>query len=92
MTWTQYNPEIFWEEFKPARSMRVRKQIWDAELNKFVPVTFVRFYLRGDSRDRAREYHFETYGEAQYLGAWWWDDSSIWLRESLATFWTLKNP
>jgi hypothetical protein len=93
MTWTQYNPDQFWEEVQPSRTMRVRKQIWNDEKQEFQPMTFIRFFYV-DSREKlhkAREYHHEQYGAPSYLGAWWADDHSVWLRESLATFWMLKN-
>jgi hypothetical protein len=93
MTWTQYNPGQFWEEFQPSRTMRVRKQIWNDEKQEFQPMTFIRFFYvdLGEKLHKAREYHREQYGAPSYLGAWWTDDHSIWLRESLATFWMLKN-
>jgi len=84
--------DVIWQEFTPARTARVRKQIWDNDKREFVVVHFVRvFTLTRRDLDQAREWHRENYGAPVYLGHWWHDDHSIWLRESLATFWLLAH-
>lgn len=92
MTWSQYDPDI-WEEIKQARTLQVRKRIWDQEQQQFLEVRFVRVFVHERSElDKAVEHHRRDHGEPQYQGAWWHDDRSIWLRESLATWWLLKTP
>lgn len=92
MPWQQHNPEIIWQEIGVSRTQQVRKQIWHAQDQQFQEVCFVRVYIASrqdleDACDQLRHDH----GPPRYQGAWWHDDRSIWLRESLATWWLLKN-
>jgi hypothetical protein len=92
MTWSQYDPDI-WEAINQARTLQVRKRIWDQEQQQFLEVHFVRVFVNERSElNTAIEQHRRDHGEPQYQGAWWHDDRSIWLRESLATWWLLKTP
>jgi hypothetical protein len=86
MTWT------YWEEIKPSRTLSVRKRIWDHQRREFLEVRFVRVFISNDVElRRAIDDHRRDHGDPQYQGAWWHDGCSIWLRESLATFWLLKT-
>lgn len=90
MTWQQIFTEI--ELQSPTLLQRVKKQVWNEQKTQFLPVEFVRiFTLTSGDRSEACEWHRTNYGEPRYLGAWWHDDRSIWLREDLATFWLLKT-
>lgn len=86
--YTQYDPNPL--EFK--RTTKVTKMIWDESEQRFAPVVFIRIFFDSKTQlEDAIEYHKTTYGESEYQGSWWQDNTSIWLRESLATFWLLKN-
>jgi len=92
MGWQQYNPEVIWEEINVTRSQQVRKRIWDEEDQMFREVRFVRVFISNRTdRERVVQEYQRDHGEPQYQGTWWHDDHSIWLHESLATWWFLKN-
>lgn len=92
MGWQQLNSEMIWQDLEVSRTLQVRKRIWDPADQAFREVRFVRVFI--DNRtdhERAIQEHRRDHGEPCYQGAWWHDDRSIWLRESLATWWLLKN-
>lgn len=92
MGWQQYHHMIY-DDVVPARTQQVRKQVWDPDEQEFREVRFVRVFMGSrQDLDKARDHHRQNYGEPRYQGSWWHDDHSIWLRESLATWWLLKTP
>lgn len=93
MSWMQFRDlDLDYEPVRGASTAQVRKRIWDQEQQQFLEVRFTRVFINVRSElERAIDQHREEHGAPQYQGAWWHDDRSIWLRESLATFWLLKN-
>lgn len=91
MGWQQYHHMIY-EDLVPPRTIKVRKQVWDPADQEFREQWFVRVYIsnRQDLVD-AIDYHRRNHGEPCYQDSWWHDDQSVWLRESLATWWLLKH-
>jgi len=77
---------------QPRRTVQVRKRVWNAQTKQFDAVTFVR--VRPCRSDLVRpwgEECREIWGAGEYVGAWWWDNGYLWLREDCFTFWALRH-
>lgn len=81
-------------EHQPGKVVTVKKQVWDSSKQEFVTKRFIRYYRNTQSEiDQDCTTLTKAYGLPQYQGMWWVEHSRryVWLAESAATFWTLKN-
>lgn len=94
MGWAQIQDEIEVTDYRPARSVRVKKMIWSEADQEFHTQYFLR--VTCDSPrvlTDTTEWLEQQYGPAGYLRSWWRDphDSLVlWLTDGLTTFWQLK--
>lgn len=81
-------------DYNPKHVVNVKKQLWDNAKGEFVTKHFLRYHRDSQTQiDRDCTMLTKAYGPPQYQGMWWVEHRQrfIWLAESAATFWSLKN-
>lgn len=91
MGWTQV---IEWVEAEPnERAVIVNKKIWNDQTREFETRVFMRVRVSSTELREQAKWMTEQFGPPRYQGAWWTTEltNDMWMSDSLATFWYLKN-
>lgn len=84
---------VEWDEPPVGRATIVNKKIWNKKTQEFEPRVFIRVHCTRDELYRETQWMQEQFGPPEYQGKWWTTEltNDMWMADSLATFWYLKN-
>jgi hypothetical protein len=84
---------VDWDDAPVGRAHVVNKKIWDKHTQEFEPRVFIRVNCNSAELQREKQWMTEQFGPPKYQGQWWTIEitNDLWMADSLATFWYLKN-
>lgn len=87
------NIRVDWDEPPVGRATIINKKLWNPATQQFEPKVFVRVNCSKSELQRESEWMTQQFGPPMYQGQWWVNDltNDMWMADSLATFWYLKN-
>lgn len=87
------NIRVDWDDPPVGRAFVVNKKIWNADTQEFEPRVFIRVQCTASELRHQCEWMTKQFGEPKYQGSWWCQEltNNLWMADSLATFWYLKN-
>jgi len=87
------NIRVDYDDPPVGRAYIVNKKIWNDDTQQFEPRVFIRIHCTSAELRTQKEWMTAQFGEARYQGSWWYQEltNDLWMADSLATFWYLKN-
>jgi hypothetical protein len=87
------NIRVDWADAPVGRATVVNKKIWNDATQQFESRVFIRIHCTSAELRTQKEWMTTQFGEARYQGSWWYQEltNDLWMADSLATFWYLKN-
>ncbi len=85
--------KVDWDDAPVGRATVVNKKIWNDKTQEFEPRVFIRVFCTPAELRRESEWMQQQFGPPEYQGKWWVTEltNDMWMSDSLATFWYLKN-
>jgi hypothetical protein len=85
--------KVDWDDPPVGRATVINKKIWDPTTQEFEPRVFVRVHCTSAELRNESQWMTDQFGPSEYQGKWWFNDltNDMWMADSLATFWYLKN-